>query len=105
MKQAEYFRRAATDATFRKAEIEKHRYIISSGKVMFWFLGTPLIVFSLYCAFTGSGPSVMSEVILMLLTGTVFDMWSKTNLGALEALENPQPSPASEKVPATSLQR
>ena len=104
MKETEYFKRAATDAAFRKAQIEEQRYFISSGKVIFWMLGAPLIVFSLYFAFTSERESATWLFLLIMYCVSQHDS-HKTKLAALEALEDPKPSPASEEMSAASPQR
>jgi hypothetical protein len=105
MKQTEYFRRAATDAAFRKAQIEHQRYGISLVKILSWFGLVPLALFSLYWAFTGGGVSALSEPLLTFMIMQAYHMSFTRTLGALEALEDPQPSPASEAIQSASPQR
>src|SRR5436190_22279696 len=102
MKETEYFKRAAIDAAFRKAQIEEQLYFISSGKVMFWFLGAPLIVFSLYFAFTAKGESATWLTLLVAMVCASPYGSHKTTLAALEALEDPKPSPGIEEISAAS---
>ena len=103
MKQTEYFRRAATDAAFRKAQIEEKRDAISSGKVIFWMLVAPLIVFSLYLAVTSDRESFTSVLLVLMICASLRGE-SRTTLAALEALEDAKPSPASEEIHTASPQ-
>ena len=105
MKKAEYFKRAATDAAFRKAQIVKQRDINSYGKVLFWLIGALMIVSLLYCAFTGQLASAISEVLFTAVFCTWLYDSGKTTLAALEAMDDSNPSPASEEIHAASPQR
>jgi hypothetical protein len=105
MKETEYFKRAATDAAFRKVEIEQQRYFMEVSKVLFWFLGASLVVFPLYCAVTSEREAATSEFLLLTVLGTSFYGSCKTRLAGLEALEDPKPSPGLEKMNAASPHR
>ena len=104
MKEKEYFKRAATDAAFRKAQIQEQRDFISMGKVLFWMLGAPLLAFSLYLAFTSERESITSILLTFVVFACIHGE-GKTTIAALEALEDPKPSPGSEEMSAASAQR
>lgn len=106
MKQTEYFKRAATDAAFRKAEIQEQRDLISIGKVLFWCLAAPVIFITLYFAFTSKSESSTWQslfLIMLLMSNSISDR--TTTLAALEAMEDPNPSPASEEINVALPQR
>ena len=101
MKKIQYFKRAATDAAFRKAQIEEKRDANSSCKVLFWFLVAPGIVFLLYFAFTTKEEAARLQVLLAaVLSAWIYDS-HKTTLAALEAMDESNPSPTSEEINAS----
>jgi hypothetical protein len=88
MKESEFYQRAATDAAFRKKQIEDLRYFENVGAGLMWFCAAVAIAFSLYGGFTGGKWDAGFSLFLIAIICATTRSTCSTRVAALRALDD-----------------
>ena len=87
MKESEFYRRAATDAAFRRAKLEDLRYYRNVGAGVTWFCIVAAAAFSIYGGFAdGNWMEGNALLFVAALTGSTWTT-CRTRIAALEEFE------------------
>jgi hypothetical protein len=90
MKDIEFYKRAATDAAFRRAKLEDLRYFKQVGIGSVWFCVCLALVFSLYGGFTaGKWDQGFGLFGLAVVCAATYSTCA-TRAAALQALDEPK---------------